>query len=244
MIKAYARTDIGKLREMNQDYYYISNSLDEVQLYILADGMGGYNGGEIASKLAVQTAKNYIINNFKETPKDRDSIVQLIGSSMEYANMVVFEKSRETKELQGMGTTLEICLIYNNKAYIGHIGDSRIYRIRREFIRKITQDHSYVQKLVKEGTITKEQAAHHPQKNMLMKALGCNAFIEPDVMVKGFLKDDILIMCSDGLSNMIDQETIYRMAKKDIEQAPKDLVELANKNGGYDNITIVVIKNI
>lgn len=244
MIKAYARTDIGKLREMNQDYYYISNSLDEVQLFILADGMGGYNGGEIASKLAVQTAKNYIINNFKETPKDRDSIVQLIGSSMEYANMVVFEKSRETKELQGMGTTLEICLIYNNKAYIGHIGDSRIYRIRREFIRKITQDHSYVQKLVKEGTITKEQAAHHPQKNMLMKALGCNAFIEPDVMVKGFLKDDILIMCSDGLSNMIDQETIYRMAKKDIEQAPKDLVELANKNGGYDNITIVVIKNI
>ncbi len=244
MIKAYARTDIGKLREMNQDYYYISNSLDEVQLYILADGMGGYNGGEIASSLAVQTAKNYIINNFKETPKDRDSIIQLIGSSMEYANMVVFEKAKESKDLQGMGTTLEICLIYNNKVYIGHIGDSRIYRIRREFIRKLTQDHSYVQKLVKEGTITKEQAAHHPQKNMLMKALGCNAFIEPDVMVKGFLRDDILIMCSDGLSNMIDQETIYRMAKKDIEQAPKDLVELANKNGGYDNITIVVIKNI
>ncbi len=244
MIKAYARTDIGKLREMNQDYYYISNSLDEVQLYILADGMGGYNGGEIASSLAVQTAKNYIINNFKETPKDRDSIIQLIGSSMEYANMVVFEKAKESKDLQGMGTTLEICLIYNNKAYIGHIGDSRIYRIRREFIRKLTQDHSYVQKLVKEGTITKEQAAHHPQKNMLMKALGCNAFIEPDVMVKGFLKDDILIMCSDGLSNMIDQETIYKMAKKDIEQAPKDLVELANKKGGYDNITIVVIKNI
>ena len=244
MIKAYAKTDKGQIREMNQDYYYISNSLDEVQLYLLADGMGGYNGGEIASKLAVETSKNYIINNFKEIPKDRESIIQLIGSSMEYANMVVFEKSRETKELQGMGTTLEICLIYNNKAYIGHIGDSRIYRIRKEFIRKLTTDHSYVQKLVKEGTITKEEAAHHPQKNMLMKALGCNAFIEPDVMVKGFLKDDILIMCSDGLSNMIDQETIYRFASKDIEQAPKDLVKLANEKGGYDNITIVVIKNI
>lgn len=245
MIQAYAKSDQGKVREMNQDYYYISNSLDEIQLYILADGMGGYNGGEIASKLAVETAKNYIKNNFKDIEKDRDSIIQLLGSSMEYANMVVYEKSKENLELQGMGTTLEICLIYNNKVYIGHIGDSRIYRIRKEFIRKLTQDHSYVQKLVKEGTITKEQAAHHPQKNMLMKALGCNAFVEPDVMVKGFLKDDILIMCSDGLTNMIDQETIYQMAsKKNIEQASKDLVQRANDNGGYDNITVVIIKNI
>lgn len=244
MIKAYAKTDKGKVREMNQDYYYVSTSLDEVQIYILADGMGGYNGGEIASSLAVQTAKNYIENNFKDIEKDRDSIIQLLGSSMEYANMVVYEKSKENPELQGMGTTLEICLIYNNKVYIGHVGDSRIYRIRKEFIRKLTQDHSYVQKLVKEGTITKEQATHHPQKNMLMKALGCNAFVEPDVMVKGFLKDDILIMCSDGLSNLVTQDTIYEKASKNIEQAPKELVELANDRGGYDNITVIVIKNI
>ena len=244
MIKAYAKSDKGNVREINEDYVYISNSLDEVQLYILADGMGGYNGGEIASQLAVQTAKNYIENNFKDIEKDKDSIIQLLGSSMEYANMVVYEKSKENKELQGMGTTLEICLIYNNKVYIGHIGDSRIYRIRKQFIRKLTQDHSYVQKLVKEGTITKEQAEHHPQKNMLMKALGCNAFVEPDVMVKGFLKDDILIMCSDGLTNLVEQETLYEMASKNIEQATKDLVQLAKDRGGYDNITVVIIKNI
>ena len=244
MIKAYAKSDTGKVREMNQDYYYISTSLDEIQLYILADGMGGYNGGEIASSLAVQTSKNYIENNFKDIEKDKESIIQLVGSSIEYANMVVYEKSKENPELQGMGTTLEICLIYNNKAYIGHVGDSRIYRIRKSFIRKLTQDHSYVQKLVKEGTITKEQAAHHPQKNMLMKALGCNAFVEPDVMVKGFLKDDILIMCSDGLSNLVSQETIYEMASKNIEQATRDLVNLANDRGGYDNVTVIVIKNI
>lgn len=244
MIKAYAKSDTGKVREMNQDYYYISTSLDEIQLYILADGMGGYNGGEIASSLAVQTAKNYIENNFKDIEKDKESIIQLVGSSIEYANMVVYEKSKENPELQGMGTTIEICLIYNNKVYIGHVGDSRIYRIRKNFIRKLTQDHSYVQKLVKEGTITKEQAAHHPQKNMLMKALGCNAFVEPDVMVKGFLKDDILIMCSDGLSNLVSQETIYEMAIKNIEQATKDLVDLANDRGGYDNVTVIVIKNI
>ena len=163
---------------------------------------------------------------------------------MEYANMVVYEKSKENPELQGMGTTLEICLIYNNKVYIGHVGDSRIYRIRKQFIRKLTQDHSYVQKLVKEGTITNEQAAHHPQKNMLMKALGCNAFVEPDVMVKGFLKDDILIICSDGLTNLVNQDTLYEMASKNIEQATKDLVQLANDRGGYDNVTVVIIKNI
>ena len=97
MIKAYAKSDVGKVRDINQDAYYISDSLDEVQLYMLADGMGGYNGGEIASKLAIQTAKSYIENNFKEIPKDRESIIQLVGSSMEYANMVVYEKSKEDK---------------------------------------------------------------------------------------------------------------------------------------------------
>ena len=244
MIASYAKSDIGKAREMNQDSYYISTSLDEIQSYLLADGMGGYNGGEIASKLAIQSAKSYIENNFKDIDKDRDSIIQLIGSSMEYANMVICDKAKQEPELEKMGTTLEICLIYNNKVYIGHIGDSRIYRIRHEFIRKLTQDHSYVQKLVKDGTITKEEAVHHPQKNMLMKALGCNAFVEPDVMVKGFLKDDVLLMCSDGLTNMVNQEEILQITKKNFELAPKELIDLANERGGYDNITVVVIKNI
>ena len=244
MIKAYAKSDVGKVRETNEDSFYISDSLDEVQLYMLADGMGGYKGGEIASKLAIQSSKNYIENNFKQIEKDKDSIIQLVGSSVEYANMIVYEKSRENKELEGMGTTLDVCLIYNNRVFIGHVGDSRVYRIRKEFMRKLTQDHSYVQKLVKDGTITKEEAVHHPQKNMLMKALGCNAFVEPDVMVKGFLKDDILIMNSDGLTNMVSQDDMFREAKKNIEQAPKELVKLANENGGYDNITVIVIKNI
>ena len=244
MIKAYAKSDVGRVREINEDSFYISDSLDEVQIYMLADGMGGYKGGEIASKLAIQSAKNYIENNFKLIEKDKDSIIQLVGSSVEYANMIVYEKSKENKELEGMGTTLEVCLIYNNRVFIGHVGDSRVYRIRKEFMRKLTQDHSYVQKLVKDGTITKEEAVHHPQKNMLMKALGCNAFVEPDVMVKGFLKDDILIMNSDGLTNLVSQNDMFREVKKDIEQAPKELVKLANEKGGYDNITVIVIKNI
>ena len=244
MIISYAKSDVGKVREMNQDSYYISDSLSTVKLYLLADGMGGYKGGEIASSLAITCAKSYIENNFKDVPKDRASLVQLVASSIEYANMVIYEKAREDKELAGMGTTLEVCLIYNNKAYIGHVGDSRIYRIRKEFIRKLTQDHSYVQKLVSDGTITKEEAENHPKKNMLMKALGCNAFVEPDVSVKGFLREDILVMTSDGLTNMVKQEDIFNIVKGNIEKAPIKLVELANENGGLDNITVIVIKSI
>ena len=245
MIKAYAKSDVGKVREDNQDSFYISESLDEVQLYIVADGMGGYNGGEVASSLAVTSCKSYIENNFNQIEKDKDSIIQLVASSLEYANMIVYEKSKETEELEGMGTTLDICLIYNNRAYIGHVGDSRIYRIRKDFIRKLTQDHSYVQKLVKDGTITQEEANHHPQKNMLMKALGCNAFVEPDVMIKGFQKDDILLMATDGLTNLVSKEHIFQTVQEEnLEQIPKKLVEEANENGGYDNVTVVVIKNI
>ena len=244
MIIAYAKTDTGKVREMNQDAYYISDSSSEVKLYILADGMGGYKGGEIASNLAIKCTRNYIENNFKDTPKDRESLIQLVASSMEYANMIVYEKSKEDKEFEGMGTTLEVCLIYNNKIYIGHIGDSRIYRIRKDFMRKLTIDHSYVQKLVKDGTITKEEAEVHPKKNMLLKALGCNAFVEPDVSVKGFLKDDILLISSDGLTNMVKQEDIFQIATGNIEKAPQRLIDLANQHGGMDNITVIIIKSI
>ena len=244
MIIAYAKSDIGKAREMNQDAYYISEPSSPIKLYLLADGMGGYKGGEIASNLAIKCAKSYIENNFKDVAKDRDSLIQLVASSMEYANMVVYEKSKENKELEGMGTTLEVCLIYNNKAYIGHIGDSRIYRIRKTFIRKLTTDHSYVQKLVKDGTITKEEAEVHPKKNMLTKALGCNAFVEPDVMVRGFQKEDALVICSDGLTNMVSKEEIFNLVTNNFETAPKELVDLANQNGGIDNITVITIKNL
>ncbi|MFR2533624.1 MAG: Stp1/IreP family PP2C-type Ser/Thr phosphatase [Clostridia bacterium] len=240
-MRAFAKTDIGKARDMNQDYYYIPTKEEELPLYILADGMGGYQGGEVASKLATTAVKNYITSNFDKIEKEKLEILKLVQSAMEYANMIVYEKSKEQKDLEGMGTTLEVCLIYNNKAYIGHVGDSRIYRIRREFMRKLTHDHSYVEKLVKDGTISKEEAMHHPKKNMLMKALGCTAFVEPDVTVKGFMKEDIFLMCSDGLTNMLTDEQIYEIIKQEKQQAPDKLIELANRQGGYDNITAIVI---
>ena len=242
-MKAFAKTDIGKARENNQDYYYIPNQTEKLNLCILADGMGGYNGGEVASKLATETVKKYIKTNFPKEECSKEAILSLIKNAMEYANMVVYEKSKEVKELEGMGTTLDICLIYNNKVYIGHIGDSRIYRIRKNIIRRITTDHSYVEKLVKDGTITREEAFYHPKKNMLMKALGCNESIEPDILVKEFLENDIMLMCSDGLTNMLTEEAIYDIVQEQPETACENLVKRANENGGYDNISVILIKN-
>lgn len=240
-MEAFANSDIGKVRDMNQDSYYISDKDDKIKLYIVADGMGGYKGGEIASKLAIESSKNYIINNFDQTKKERDQIIELIKNAIEYANMVVYEKSKEVPELAGMGTTIDVCLIYSNRIYIGHIGDSRVYRLRKDFFRKLTVDDSYVEQLVKEGNITKEEAYNHPKKNMLTKALGCTAFVEPTVLVKGFMKGDILLMCTDGLTNMLKDDKICEIIKQNSEQASKELVKKANEQGGYDNITAVII---
>ena len=243
-MQSYAKTDIGKAREMNQDFIYVSENIEDIKLCILADGMGGYKGGEIASSLATTSARNYIKENLDNIDLQDSEIMQnLIRKAMEYANEVVYEKSKENEELEQMGTTLEICLIYGNKVYIGHIGDSRIYRIRKNIIRRITTDHSYVETLVKDGTITREEAFYHPKKNMLMKALGCIDKIEPDVTVKGYIEDDIILMCSDGLTNMIHEEEIYKIIRDDINNACDNLIKRANELGGYDNISVIIIAN-
>ena len=142
-----------------------------------------------------------------------------------------------------MGTTIDVCLIYSSNVYIGHIGDSRVYRIRKNILRRLTTDHSYVEKLIREGTITREEAKNHPKKNMLMKALGCTPKVEPDVLVKGLQKGDILLMTSDGLTNMVSEEEIYEIVIKEKETAVIKLIEKAKVNGGLDNITVVMIEN-
>ena len=240
-MRGFAKTDIGKAREINQDYYSIPKSDQDLQLFILADGMGGYNGGEVASSLATQAAKSYIEDNFNKVEHTKEAILNLIKNAIEYSNKVVFEKSKSVPELEGMGTTLDICFIYNNKIYIGHVGDSRVYRIRGDLIRKLTKDHSYVQQLVEDGKITREEANHHPKKNMLTKALGCTAYVEPDIRARNLETGDILVMCSDGLTNMLEEKEIYQKVKENPETAPQTLVNLANNAGGYDNITVITI---
>ena len=243
-MKFFAKSDVGKARETNQDSFYISQPSQTTGLYIVADGMGGYNGGDIASRLAVTAAKEYIEENFIKVEHNKEELQKLIKNAIEYANMLVYEKSKENKELEGMGTTIEIVLAYNNRVYIGHIGDSRVYRIRKNFMRKLTVDDSYVQKLIKDGKITKEEAVNHPKKNMLTKALGCTAFAQPVVSVKGFLKDDIIVITSDGLTNMVSEDEIYKIITTNSKNPADELIEKANNAGGIDNITVVIVKNI
>ena len=242
MANAFATSDVGKAREINEDYFYISYPDDEIQLFILADGMGGYNGGEIASKLAVTTAKNYILTNFDKNKTEKEDLLNLLKSSVQYANMIVFEQSKENAEISNMGTTLDMCLIYENKAFISHIGDSRIYKVHKGIMRKITKDHSYVQQLVDEGKITKEESINHPKKNMLMKALGCTTFIESDEIVCGFTEGDAILMCSDGLTNMVEENEIEKIINENPADATKLLVQRANDLGGNDNITAIIIR--
>ena len=242
-MKVFAKTDIGRMRNMNQDCIYIPPKDDPLNLYILADGMGGYNGGEVASKLAVDAVKNYVKNYFSSIQLDKESIMQFLKETIEYANDVVYRRSQEDEELREMGTTLEVCLIYSDKVFIAHVGDSRVYRIRKDFIRKLTTDHSYVEKLVKDGTITREESYSHPKKNMLIQAVGCEETIKPEILVKGFLKDDILLMCSDGLTNMVSENEIYKIIRANVQKANEKLVLRANENGGVDNVSVIIVEN-
>lgn len=237
----FANTDVGMRRSANQDYYLVQEDIKDFKLYILADGMGGYKGGEIASKLACESVKEYIIQNVNKINKKREELLKIVKESMEYANKVVHEKAKKDIEFKEMGTTLEVCLIYNNKAYIGHVGDSRIYRIRKNTLRRLTKDHSYVQQLLDEKKITRQEALSHPEKNMLMKAIGCFDNIDPDVRARYMEKEDILIMCSDGLTNMVSETKIQDIVEHNKQIAVDRLIEEANKSGGRDNITVIII---
>ena len=217
-MKVLAKSDKGKLREQNEDYYYVSDEDKIPGLYMLADGMGGYEGGEVASRLAIDAAARYIGNHFDLIEHMKEDILELIEDAMKYTNEIVFDVAKNSE-------------------------DSRIYRIRGKIIRKLTTDHSYVEQLVKDGTITKEEAKTHPKKNMLMKALGCSEYVEPDVMVKNFQPEDIIVMTSDGLTNMVDDNKIFETVKNNFEASDEMLINMANDAGGIDNITVVIIKN-
>ena len=241
-MQIFAKSDIGRERQANEDSFYVSTDSDSINLFILADGMGGYNGGEVASKLAVESVKEYVYKNFDFNVLTHDSILSLLKAALIYANKQVYDRSISKKSLRGMGTTLDVCLIIKNKLYMAHIGDSRIYRLRKNYLRLLTKDHSYVEQLIEDGEISEEEAEHHPERNKLTKALGCMPNIEPDAGYKNFQKEDIILMCSDGLTKMLNEEEIKNIIQEDIETSAENLVEKANDNGGYDNITVIIVK--
>ena len=200
--------------------------------------------GEIASTTAISAIKSYIDENIYDIELVEDQINNLIRGAISRANKEIYGIAEKDETYKGMGTTVILAITFGNRVYIGHIGDSRLYRIRKNIIRQLTTDHSYVQALLKEGTITKEQAYNHPQKNILLKVVGCEPYIEPDILVKGFLKDDVLLMCTDGLTNMLTNEEIFNIItneKNNLENACKHLIDAANEKGGNDNISVILV---
>lgn len=242
-MKAGAATDIGLIRMMNQDSFYCSSGVEDPCLFIVADGMGGHNGGEIASRISVDTIKGFIQDNYLKPEYQRDRLL-LIKEAMNKANSVIYSRSMEDPDLRGMGTTLTMAMIEEERLYIGHIGDSRMYLLRNGEYRKLTEDHSLVAQLIKNGSISPEEGENHPQKNIITRALGIETEAEMDLDTLMLQQGDILLLCTDGLTNMLDLEDIIGICGSgDSPQSISEaLVEEANRKGGRDNVTAIVVK--
>lgn len=235
------KTDVGRKRAANEDNMY--NAITQNGLVsVVCDGMGGHVGGATASKIAVST----IIENLNDVFYDDPRIA--IGESIDRANRAIIQRTTEQPELAGMGSTCVLLLVRNGKVYIGHVGDSRIYLIRSKRIVQMTKDHSYVQMLVDCGEITKEQAEHHPRKNEITNALGIPNMSPATVADDAIVPEagDCFILCSDGLSGMISDDTICKVVSRQSEMNAQErvdkLVALANENGGVDNITVQLVE--
>lgn len=238
-----ACTDIGRIRKINEDSYF-SYTNDNLIGGMVADGMGGHNAGEIASKMTTMLVKDCIIRSFNPNMSCIE-LGDLIKCAFIEANGEIFEYARHHKEAKGMGTTASMGFVYKGKLIAVHVGDSRIYAVSEDGIRQITTDHSYVQELLSRGQITDDIAKNHPQKNLITRAIGSESTIKADVSITDY-NGETIIICSDGLSNLVSDEQIAEIVNetKDLQTAAEKLVALANKKGGMDNITCIAFNPI
>ncbi len=243
-----AETDMGLVRRNNEDNYYVNEAIG---LFVVCDGMGGHSSGEVASKMAVDIIRDCFTGAGRDKPlqigpyqKEFSEATNRLASSIRLANMAVYEASIGHPELQGMGTTIVAVQIDRKRLSIAHIGDSRVYLIRAGNMEQLTDDHSIVYEQVKRELITKEEASRSELKNILTRALGIAEDVEVDLSEMTLSPEDILLLCSDGLSGMIDDETMLSVII-DIEDpmaACAKLIAMANANGGKDNITLVIVR--
>lgn len=233
-------SDIGRLREINQDAY-LSDFSGENPVFVLCDGMGGHLAGEVASGEAVKDIVKTIGELTAE--KDGDMFVKIL-SAINHANSRVYSMSLSSSEYNGMGTTCDVCVISDNAAYIGHIGDSRVYIYSGEKLFQITKDHSLVEEMIDRGELTREEASVYGRRNYITRALGTQEFVQADTYLAAFRQNDIILMCSDGLTNMVPEIDIAYVLSSSLtlEEKAKRLIDLANGNGGTDNVTVVLIK--
>ena len=240
-MKIVAKTDKGLVRENNQDAYAVGELPGEVAWAIVCDGMGGAAGGNIASALAVKVISDKITSSYNEKMRD-SSIKNLLDSAITAANIEVYDMAYSRPDLKGMGTTVVAVVVRDNVAHIAHAGDSRAYLVNKDGVEQITVDHSLVQNLVDRGEITKEEAEHHPNKNVITRALGVDKRIDVDFSEIDMQENETLVLCTDGLSNCVNNSEMAEDIKDGQYYAFADrLVKRANKNGGNDNITVVAI---
>lgn len=240
-MRIVAKTDKGKIRESNQDAYAVGEFPDEVAWAVVCDGMGGAAGGNIASALAVKVISDKINACYRENMRPA-SIINMLDSALVAANIEVYDMAYSKSELQGMGTTVVCAIVKDDCAYIAHAGDSRAYLFDGEKLNQVTTDHSVVQNLIDQGKITKEEAEHHPKKNLITRALGVEKNIEIDFDEVYLENNETLIICTDGLSNYVsDDEMINEVSDGRYYAFADRLVKKANNNGGGDNITVVAI---
>ena len=248
-IEITGQTDVGSVRDHNEDAINTETSLG---LAILADGMGGHRGGEVASAITVSTVFETLSEKLKsitESSTDETTGYSLesmgVHEAITLANSNVFESSNENAQYRGMGTTVVVVLFYDNRFTVAHVGDSRLYRVRAGMLEQITRDHSLMQELVDRGFYTPEQARKSLNKNLVTRAIGIEEKVVIDIQEDATQIGDIYLLCSDGLSDMIEDDLIHEIIKRnadDLEMATTELIAAANKHGGKDNISVVLAR--
>ena len=241
MLRAYGLKDTGRCRRINQDYIYISEEPvgNLPNLFIVADGMGGHRAGDLASSYTVACVCEAVTKSMKTIP------LQILKSAYQYANSRLLEKAMESPLYSGMGTTLVTACVCGDTVYAANVGDSRMYKVGDELV-QITRDHSLVEEMVSMGEITREAARTHPDKNIITKAIGASAAVDPDYFDTVLEKGECLLLCSDGLTNMVSDADIKTILnhRSDLRSGAHELVRTANRNGGKDNIAVVLVERV
>lgn len=238
-MKSYAITDVGIKRKSNQDFVFSSDEPvgNLPNLYIVADGMGGHRAGDFASRFTVETFTDTVRNSREENP------ISIIDEAVNFANMALIDKASENVEMKGMGTTLVVATVIGDSIYIANVGDSRLYLVNED-IQQITRDHSLVAEMVNMGELDKKSARTHEKKNIITRAIGADSELVADYFEIEYSAGDVILMCSDGLTNMVEDEDIKNIINEgeELELTAHKLVDTANNNGGKDNISVLLVR--
>lgn len=237
-------SDVGRKRIVNEDGAAVFTLPEGITLAVIADGMGGHRGGDFASSTAIRVLGEEFMKLKDIQWTDDESWSEWLKETIFYVNRFLYDYAADHEELKGMGTTLEAVLIRDRSCLVSHIGDSRVYKINAKEVSQITTDHSYVNILVASGEITKAEAVNHPQRNWIMKALGSERTIDPDFHSLELEDETYLLICTDGLSNEIDEDTMKSivLSNRTLHEKAEALVDTANKMGGEDNITVILLR--